>query len=73
MFNIGDLVVLKRVGVARTRFHPDKKIGIVKSVRREVFLSYTGDKEDAISVYWMPLDTHETMMECYLEFAEEKC
>jgi len=73
MFNVGDLVILRRSGVATTRYHPDKKVGIVKSVRREVFLSYTGDKEDAITVYWMPLDAHETVMEFYLEFAEKVC
>ena len=73
MFNVGDLVTLRRSGVATTRYHPDKKVGIVKAIRREVFLSYTGDKEDAITVYWMPLDTHETVMEFYLEFAEKTC
>jgi len=70
MFNVGDLVILKNEGVARTRYHPEKRVGIVKSVRREVFLSYTGDREDAVTVYWMPMDTHETMMEFYLVHAE---
>jgi hypothetical protein len=72
MFSVGDLVVLKTKGVATSRYHPDKKVGIIKSIRREVFLSYTGDKEDAITVYWMPLNTHETVMEFYLEFAEKE-
>lgn len=70
MFEVGDLVTLRSSGVATTRYHPDKKIGIVKSIRRQVFLSYTGDKEDAITVYWMPLDAHETVMEFYLVHVE---
>ena len=72
MFEIGDLVVLKKSGVASTRYHPDKKVGIIKSIRRKVFLSYTGDKEDAITVYWMPLDAHETVMEFYLVHVERR-
>ena len=71
MFNVGDFVTLRRSGVATTRHHPDKKIGIVREVRREVFYTYTGELDDAITVYWMPLDTHETVMEFYLEFAEK--
>tara|TARA_R100001015_G_scaffold9332_1_gene3658 strand:+ start:381 stop:602 length:222 start_codon:yes stop_codon:yes gene_type:complete len=73
MFNVGDLVTLKKKGIAKTRYHPDKKIGIVREVRREVFYTYTGELDDAITVYWMPLDTHETVMEFYLEFAEKLC
>ncbi len=71
MFYVGDLVTLKKKGVAKTRYHPDKKIGIVREVKREVFRSYTGDMDDAITVYWMPLSSHETVMEFYLEHLEK--
>ena len=72
MFYVGDLVTLKKRGVAKTRYHPDKKIGIVKDVKREVFMAYTGEKDDSITVYWMPLNSHETMMEFYLEHLEKE-
>ena len=72
MFYVGDLVTLKKKGIAKTRYHPDKKIGIVKDVKREVFLAYTGEMDDSITVYWMPLNSHETMMEFYLEHLEKE-
>ena len=72
MFYVGDLVVLKKRGIAKTRYHPDKKLGIVKDVKREVFMAYTGEKDDSITVYWMPLNSHETMMEFYLEHLEKE-
>ena len=72
MFYVGDLVALKKKGVAKTRYHPDKKIGIVREVKREVFRRYTGDMDAAITVYWLPLDSHETVMEFYLEHLEKQ-
>lgn len=72
MFYVGDLVTLRKTGVAKTRYHPDKKVGIVRSVKREVFYTYTGDMDDAITVFWIPLNSHETIMEFYLERLEKK-
>jgi len=71
MFNVGDLVRFKNKGIAKSRYNPDKKIGIVISVRRNVFMSYDNHMEDLIVVRWMPWDKEERMMEFYLEHLEE--
>jgi hypothetical protein len=67
MFNVGDLVVFKNKGIAKSRYSPNKRIGIVISVRRDVFKSYDNSMEDLIVVRWMPWDKEERMMEFYLE------
>lgn len=71
MFDVGDLVRFKPSGVSRSRYNPNKTIGIVTSVRRNVFMSYDGSKEDLVVVRWMPWDKEERMMEFYLEHLEE--
>jgi len=71
MFNIGDLVRFKKTGIVRSRYNPNKKIGIVISIERDMFDSYGGSKEDLIVVRWMPWDKEERMMEFYLEHLEE--
>ena len=72
MFEIGDLVRFKRTGIARSRYNPDKKIGIVVRIERNMFDSYDGSKEDLIVVKWMPYDKEERMMEFYLEHLEKE-
>jgi len=67
MFDVGDLVRFKVKGIAKTRYNPNKKIGIVVSVERDMFDSYDGSKEDLVVVRWMPWDKEERMMEFYLE------
>ncbi len=67
MFDVGDLVVCKSKGIAKLRYSPDKRIGIVISVKRDVFKSYDNSMEDLVIVRWMPSDTEERMMEFYLE------
>jgi len=71
MFNIGDLVRFKKTGIVRSRYNPNKKIGIVISIERDMFDSYDGSKEDLVVVRWMPWDKEERMMEFYLEHLEE--
>ena len=71
MFNVGDLVRFKTKGITKSRYNPDKKIGIVISVRRNVFMSYDNHMEDLVVVRWMPWDKEERMMEFYLEHLEE--
>jgi hypothetical protein len=71
MFEIGDLVRFKKTGIARSRYNPNKKIGIVVSVERDMFDSYDGSKEDLVLVRWMPWDKEERMMEFYLEHLEK--
>lgn len=70
MFNVGDIVRFKKTGITKSRYSPNKKIGIVISVRRNVFMSYDGSKEDLVVVRWMPWDKEERMMEFYLEHLE---
>ena len=72
MFEIGDLVRFKRTGITRSRYNPDKKIGIVVRIERNMFDSYDGSKEDLIVVRWMPYDKEERMMEFYLEHLEKE-
>jgi hypothetical protein len=67
MFDVGDLVRFKASGIVKSRYSPDKKIGIVISVKRDVFKSYDNSMEDLVIVRWMPCDTEERMMEFYLE------
>ena len=72
MFDVGDLVRFKNKGIAKSRYSPDKKIGIVISVRRDVFKSYDSSMEDLVVVRWMPLGKEERMMEFYLEHLEKE-
>ena len=72
MFEIGDLVRFKRTGITRSRYNPEKKIGIVVRIERNMFDSYDGSKEDLIVVKWMPYDKEERMMEFYLEHLEKE-
>ena len=70
MFDVGDLVRFKPSGVSRSRYNPNKTIGIVVRIERNMFDSYDGSKEDLIVVRWMPWDKEERMMEFYLEHLE---
>ena len=70
MFDVGDLVRFKPSGVSRSRYNPNKPIGIVVRIERNMFDSYDGSKEDLIVVRWMPWDKEERMMEFYLEHLE---
>tara|TARA_R110002153_G_scaffold202875_1_gene355952 strand:+ start:258 stop:476 length:219 start_codon:yes stop_codon:yes gene_type:complete len=72
MFDVGDLVRFKPSGIVKSRYSPDKKIGIVISVKRDVFKSYDNSMEDLVIVRWMPSDTEERMMEFYLEHLESE-
>jgi len=72
MFEIGDLVRFKKTGIVRSRYNPNKKIGIVVNVERDMFDSYDGSKEDLVVVRWMPWDEEERMMEFYLEHLEKE-
>ena len=71
MFNVGDLVRFKPSGIVRTRYNPNKRIGIVTKVERNVFMSYNGTREDMIEVVWIPSQQRERMMEFYLEMVKE--
>jgi len=72
MFEIGDLVKFKDKGVAkRNREHPDKVIAIVVAIDRDVFWTYTGDKDDSVTVQWIPLGAQESMPEFLLEEVAE--
>jgi hypothetical protein len=70
MFDVGDLVRFKASRIVRSRYNPNKKIGIVVSIERNMFDSYDGSKEDLVVVRWMPWDKEERMMEFYLEHLE---
>jgi len=70
MFNVGDLVKFRNAGITKSRYNSDKRIGIVVSVRRDVFKSYDNSMEDLVVVRWMPWDKEERMMEFYLEHLE---
>jgi len=72
MFDVGDLVRFKKTGIIKSRYSPNKKIGIVISVRRNVFMSDDGSKEDLVVVRWLPWDKEERMMEFYLEHLEKE-
>ena len=72
VFDVGDLVRFKVKGIAKTRYNPNKKIGIVVSVKRDVFKSYDNSMEDLVIVRWMPSDKEERMMEFYLEHLEKE-
>ncbi len=67
MFNVGDLVRFKRNGIVKTRYNSTKMVGIVTSVKRDLFSSYDGVKQDMVLVKWLPLNEEERMMEFYLE------
>lgn len=67
MFNVGDLVRFKASGIVMTRYNPRKKFGIIISVKRNVFDSFNGKKEDLVIVKWMPSEVEERMMAFYLE------
>ena len=72
MFDVGDLVRFKKTGITKSRYSPNKRIGIVISVRRNVFMSYDGSKEDLVVVRWLPWDKEERRMEFYLEHLEKE-
>jgi hypothetical protein len=72
MFEVGDLVKFKGEGVASmTRIKPHKKIGLVVHIERDVYQSYNGDTDDAITVSWLGTDEEEIMPEFYLEKVDE--
>ena len=73
MFELGDLVRFKSSGIVRSRYNPNKKIGIITEIQRGVFDSYDGKKEDLIWVKWMPWDKTEKLMAFYLELVEQEC
>ena len=68
MFEIGDLVQFKKKGAfTKSREHPDKQIGLITDLERNVYLTYEGDYDDQIKVYWMPYGETEVMPEFLLE------
>ena len=67
MLEVGDLVRFKASGIVRSRYNPRKKVGIITEIKRGVFDSYDGKKEDLVSVKWMPSGETEKMMGFYLE------
>jgi len=68
MFEIGELVELKKTGVVNAnRFHKDKVCGIVCKIERDHFRSYTGSLTDKITVLWLPLNEKETMPENFIQ------
>ncbi len=69
MFEVGDMVRFKASGIVRSRYNPNKRFGIVVSVRRDVFRSYNSSMEDLVEVLWMPWSQTERLMEFYLEHA----
>tara|TARA_B100000287_G_scaffold264164_1_gene248587 strand:- start:115 stop:339 length:225 start_codon:yes stop_codon:yes gene_type:complete len=72
MFEIGDLVRFKKEGAfTKTREHPAKQIGLIIDLERNVFLTYEGDYDDQIQVYWMPYGEKESMPEFLLEKVED--
>jgi len=72
-FNVGDLVKFKDKGVVkRNRMHPDKTIAVIVEVERDVYWTYTGYKDDRVTVHWMPLGKKESMPEFLLEKATEE-
>lgn len=72
MFEVGDLVRFKSSGIIRSRYNPNKKLGIIVEVKREVFDSYNGKKEDLITVKWMPWNKEERVMAFYLEHMKKE-
>jgi hypothetical protein len=72
VFNVGDLVVFKASGIVRSRYNPLKKFGIVTEVKRSVYRSYDGTKEDRVTVLWQPWNEKEVLMEFYLEHLERE-
>lgn len=73
MFEIGDIVRFKKAGVAnRMRANPTKDLALVVKIDREVYHSYSGDKEDRVYVIWLGTEVEECMPEFYLEKAEEE-
>ena len=73
MFEIGDLVRFKASGIYRGRHNPNKKLGIVVDIHRNLVESLWGDKQDVLIVKWMPWDKEERVMNFYLEHLGEKC
>ena len=73
MFELGDLVRFKASGIYRGRYNPNKKFGIVVGIERNMVESLWGDKQDVLTVKWMPWDKEERVMNFYLEHLEEKC
>ena len=67
MFEVGDLVRFKPSGIVRSRYNPNKKLGMIIWIERDRFLSYNGDKEDLVEVLWFPWNRSERVMEFYLE------
>ena len=73
MFEIGDLVRFKTSGLYRGRFNPNKKFGIVVEIERNMVESLWGDKQDVLTVKWMPWDKEERVMNFYLEHLGDEC
>ena len=72
IFEIGDLVKFKEQGVVTlTRASTNKKIGLITKIQREVYLCYSGDMDDRITVLWLGTEEEETLPEFYLEKIDE--
>jgi hypothetical protein len=67
MFEVGDMVRFKPSGIVMSRYNPNKRLGIITYIERNMFLSYNGTREDLVEVFWMPWGKRERMMEFYLE------
>ena len=72
MFEVGDLVRFKPSSIVQTRYHPQKKVGIVVEIEREFSLSYTGEADDMVVVLWLPMNEKERMLEFYLNKVEDE-
>ena len=73
MFTIGDLVRFKKSNIQRDRLNPNKKFGVIVSIKKDAVKSLWGKKEDVVVVRWLPWDKDENVMSFYLEHMEKEC
>ena len=72
MFEVGDLVRFKKQGVVTLmRASPNKQVGLITKIQRGVYLCYSGDMDDRITVLWLGTEEEETLPEFYLEKIDE--
>lgn len=73
MFTVGDLVRFKKSNIQRDRLNPNKKFGVIVSIKKDAVKSLWGKKEDVVVVRWFPWDKDENVMSFYLEHMEKEC
>jgi len=73
MLSVGDLVTFKRSNIQRDGLNPNKKLGIVLSIKRGAVKSLWGQREDVVIVRWMPWNKTEKVMSFYLELLRDPC